>query len=86
MNFNESKQRLRNCPCDAKSPLDTEIINQCFLLDFDRQAFGALVLNERHSGNEDDSDEEEEDVQRRRDGNKQKKTGTTIESSLTTRT
>ena len=54
MNFNESKQRLRNCPCDAKSPLDTEIINQCFLLDFDRQAFGALVLNERHSGNEDD--------------------------------
>tara|TARA_B100001758_G_scaffold246401_1_gene261390 strand:- start:797 stop:2065 length:1269 start_codon:yes stop_codon:yes gene_type:complete len=64
MNFNESKQRLRNCPCDAKSPLDTEIINQCFLLDFDRQAFGALVLNERHSGNEDDDEEEEEDVQR----------------------
>ena len=46
--------------CDAKSPLDTEIINQCFLLDFDRQAFGALVLNES-SGNEEDDDEDEEE-------------------------
>ena len=46
MNLDESIERLLNCcPRDVNSSLDAEKINQTFLLDFDRQAFVALVLN-----------------------------------------
>lgn len=63
MNLDESIKRLRNCcPRDVTSSLDAEKINQTFLLDFDRQAFVALVLN----GEGEDEESERLEGRRRR--------------------